>query len=371
MPSPSPRAEPGSTPALRLLGVPVRFHFTFVLLLIFLVLLGLGGSQSTAMTAVYVAALFGSVVLHELGHAVVGRRYGIGTTEIVLYPIGGISRLARQPRAREELWIALAGPAVNLLIAAALLGGLAATGRLQPVAELGHATDANLLERVAVGNLFLGAFNLLPAFPMDGGRVLRSLLARWWPEERATAMAAAAGRALAVAMGLVGLLGGNVLLVFVALFVYLGATQEGVAVRSRALTAGVPVRAAMVTDFRTLSHGESLRAAGELLLATSQQDFPVVAGGTVLGLLTRTALLRAIVSEGPDAYVAGAMDRGFARVRPDDDLAEAMTTMGGVRSCVLVMDGDRLLGLLTAENLTEFLLLRQVRAAWAATHAPG
>jgi CBS domain-containing protein len=205
---------------------------------------------------------------------------------------------------------------------------------------------------------------------MDGGRVLRSLLTRWRSEEDATRLAAAAGRCLAIVMGLVGLLAGNFLLMFVALFVYLGATQEAAAARGRALTAGVPVRRAMVTDFRTLAHGETLRAAGDLLLATSQQDFPVLSGGAVVGLLTRKALLRAMLAEGPDAYVAGAMDRQFARVAPDADLAAAMPLIAAPGGCALVMDGETLVGLLTAENLTEFLLLRQVRETRAALGAP-
>jgi len=193
---------------------------------------------------------------------------------------------------------------------------------------------------------------------MDGGRVLRSLLARWRPEDEATRISAATGQALAILIGLFGLLSGNFILVFIAMFVYLGAQQEGATARGRLLAVGFPVRAAMVTDFRTLNHGDSIRDAGNLLLATSQQDFPVVHGGSVVGLLTRGALIRAMLSQGQDAYVAGAMDRNFVRLPPDMDLSEAFTKTSG--SCALVMDGENLLGMLTAENLSEFLLLRQI-----------
>ncbi|HLK12412.1 MAG TPA: site-2 protease family protein [Candidatus Binatia bacterium] len=357
-----PLGDTGSTGALRFFGIPVRFHFTFVLLFTFLVVAGSGERQSPAMTAVYVVALIASVLLHELGHAATARAFGIRTVEIVMYPIGGLSRLDRRPRPREELWIALAGPAANVALAGAILARLAVRGRLLPPAALLDATDANLPERLAIGNLLLGAFNLLPAYPMDGGRVLRALLALFRPEEEATRLAAAAGRALAVALGLAGLLAGSFLLVFVALFVYLGATQEAAVARGRALTAGATVRAAMITDLRTLSHGQTLRAAGDLLLSSSQQDFPVVHGGRVVGLLTRAALLRATLAEGPDAYVAGVMERDFPRAHPDDDLWQATAAMRGPGACVLVMDGDALVGMLTSENVTEFLLLRQVRA---------
>ncbi len=356
----------GSVGLFKVFGVPIRLHFTFLLLLVFLLFIGIGEKQSGASTAIYILALFGSVLLHELGHALVASRFGIGTTEIVMFPIGGVSRPDRTPRAREELWIALAGPAVNLLIAGAIAFWFWREKGLPPLAHLLEPTDANLMQRIAVGNVILAAFNLLPAYPMDGGRVLRSLLARWRPEDEATKITASVGQALAAGLGLFGLLSANFMLVFIAMFVYLGAAQEGSVARGRILTAGFPVRAAMVTDFRTLEHGATIRDAGDLLLATSQQDFPVMHGGLVVGLLTRAALIRAMLTQGPEAYVAGVMDRNFVRLPPDMDLSEAFPKTNGV--CALVMEGDKLLGLLTAENLSEFLMLRQVTRMQAKEH---
>ncbi|MGH9721690.1 MAG: CBS domain-containing protein, partial [Bryobacteraceae bacterium] len=184
--------------------------------------------------------------------------------------------------------------------------------------------------------------------------------------DEATRIAASAGQFLAIAMGLYGLLSSNFILVFIAMFVYLGAAQEGMAARGRTLAMGHPVRDAMITDFRTLNHGDTIRDAGQLLLATSQQDFPVVHADHVVGLLQRSALLRAMLTEGPDGYVAGAMDRNFPRLSPDMDLADALNAMSG--SCALVMDGDRLAGMLTTENLSEFLVLRQIDVAHARAH---
>jgi Zn-dependent protease/CBS domain-containing protein len=353
---------PGTMGNLRLFGVPIRLHFTFVLLLVFLVSIGIGGKQSAAATAVYILALFASVLLHEIGHVLVARWYGIGTREIVMFPIGGVSRLESQPKARQELLISTAGPLVNLLIAIILL---AMQRNFAPLETLRVPTDANLIQRIAMGNLVLGLFNLLPAYPMDGGRILRSVIAFWKPEEDATQIAASAGQFLAVAMGLFGLLSGNFLLMFVALFVYLGAQQEGAAARGRSLTSGFPVKAAMITDFRTLSHGNTVREAGDLLLSTSQQDFPVMHGDEVIGLLTRSALMRAMLREGPEAYVAGVMERNFPRVSPDMELTAALALLSAAGSSALVMDGARLLGLLTAQNLYEFMLLRQVSLAQA------
>jgi Zn-dependent protease/CBS domain-containing protein len=361
----TPGAEAGSQQAapfrgVRLFGVPVRLHFTFVLLLVFLVTLGIRGGSSAWLNVVYILALFASVVLHELGHVSVARRYGINTLEIVLYPIGGVARLERMPKAKEELWIALAGPAVNVLIAAALFAWLLYVQVPINLSSVANPTDGNLWERIAAGNLILAAFNMIPAFPMDGGRVLRALLARFMSEQKATQLAASAGRMLAIAIGLYGLLNGMFMLLFIALFVYLGATQETAVVVGRALTEGVPVRAAMVTDFRTLHHGNTIREAANLLLATSQQDFPVVLGEQVVGLLGRNALLRGMAVDGPDAYVAGIMERTFPKVPPDMELTETLPLMAE-SACALVMDdNDRLLGLLTRENVSEFLMLRKV-----------
>jgi Zn-dependent protease len=353
---------------LTVFGVPVRLHFTFVLLLLFLLFIGVGGKQSGATTAVYIVGLFASVLAHEFGHALVARRYGIRTLEIVMYPIGGVSRPERPPTAREELWIALAGPTVNLLIAVALLSWVASQQGFVALEKLREPTDANLAERLALGNLTLWLFNLLPAYPMDGGRILRGFLALHRPQEEATRMAAGAGQALAFLMGLAGLLWGNFILVFVALFVYLGAFQEGAAARGRILTSGFPVHAAMITDFRTLNHGDTIRDAANLLLATSQHDFPVMLGDAVEGLLSRAALLRTMMTEGPEAYVAGAMDREFTRVSPDAPLSEVMPLVSGPGSAALVIDENGFLkGMLTSENLSEFILLRQ--AGMAQPHA--
>lgn len=357
----------GSVGLFRIFGVPVRLHFTFVLLLVFLLFIGIGEKQSGRSTAVYILALFGSILLHELGHALVASRFGIATTEIVMYPIGGVSRAARTPRAREELWIALAGPLVNLLIAGGIAFWFWREKQMLPLAKLLEPTDANLAQRIGVGNLILGLFNLLPAYPMDGGRILRSLLARGRPEDEATRITAAIGRTMAILLGLFGLLSANFMLVFIAMFVYLGAAQEGAAAKGRILTAGVSVRAAMVSDFRTLEHGQTIRDAGNLLLATSQHDFPVMHGGEVVRLLTRAALIRAMLSQGPDAYVAGAMDREFLRVPPDMDLSEAFTKTSG--ACALVMEQEKLLGLLTPENLSEFLMLRQIALTQSREHS--
>lgn len=347
----------GSVGSVRLMGVPIRLHFTFVLLLIFLVVIGLGSGQSPANYILFILAMIASVLLHELGHAFVSSRYGIRTLEIVMYPIGGVARTERPAKPWEEFWVSLTGPAVNLLIAALIFGFLYSQNRTLDFLSLGQPSDVNLTDRIALGNLILAGFNLLPAFPMDGGRMLRAVLSRFKSEYDATRIATWSGRMLALSMGLYGFVF-MPMLTFVAFFVYLGAANEGAASRGRNLTQGIPVRAAMMTGYHTLQHGSTIRDAANLLLSTSQQDFPVVHGDQVIGLLGRNALLRGMAMDGPDSYIAGCMDRGYVTISPEQDLAEVLPLMAGAGSCALVMQDGKLLGLLTSENLSQFLLLR-------------
>ena len=354
----NPQQPAQASRAMHIFGVPVRLHFTFVVFIAFLIL-SARGDQSMATNAIYIIAFFASVLLHELGHAGVARRYGIRTLEIVMYPIGGVARLEKAPKAKEELWIALAGPAVNVLIAIALGAWLIYANHPLTPRDLIRPTDENLLTRIAAGNLILALFNMIPAFPMDGGRVLRAIVARFKSEEQATKFAAGAGKLFAIGMGLYALLSGQLILLFIALFVYLAASQETAAVVGRTLTHGVPVRRAMITDFRTLEHGNTIREAANMLLATSQTDFPIVLGQQVIGMLGRNALLRGMAVDGPDAYVAGIMERDFKRLDPDSDLNEALPLMAET-TCALVMQGEKLIGMLTRENLSEYLMLRRV-----------
>jgi Zn-dependent protease/CBS domain-containing protein len=351
----------GTVRGFPLFGVPVRLHFTFLLLVVFLVVTDLGSKQSSSSYAIFLVGLFVSVLLHEMAHAFVAMRFGVRTTEIVMFPIGGLSRMERLLQPSEELWISLAGPAVNLLLSAGIFGymfymhqavAIQLTDLLQP-------TDANALARLAYGNLLLAGFNLLPAFPMDGGRILRALLSYIRPEDQATRTAAWMGRMLAISMCVYGVVTQNFMLVFVAFFIYLGAAQESAAAMGRTLTHGIPVRAAMITEFHTLQHGHTIRDAANLLLSTSQQDFPVIHSEKIVGLLGRNLLLKALAAEGPDAYVAGVMDRDFLSLDPTADLAEVLPLMAQAGRCALIMDENKLLGLLTTDNLSEFLLLRR------------
>ena len=363
--TPRPTAEAGwSLHVATVSGIPIRIHFSFLFIL---ALIAWNSPPNERLSGVLLMlGVFLCVVLHELGHSVVAQRYGIGVAEIVLYPIGGIARMEKLPKPHQELWIALAGPAVNVVIAGLLYVGLSATGMLRP-AELNRMGSANILANLMVINVSLAVFNMIPAFPMDGGRVLRALLALRMGEVRATEIAAGIGQMLAITAGFLVLmnyqrLGANgILYLFICFFVFVGAGQEAAMYRGKALVEGLSVRAAMITDFRTLPVGASLRQATDLLLQTSQQDFPIMNGDDVVGVLPRSSLLRGLAEAGPDAYVAEVMSRDFLVVPPGGDLEEIAADMqSGQNPVVLVMEDGSLKGMVTLENLAELLIVRQL-----------
>ena len=240
-------------------GIPIRLHFTFLL---FLVYVALGGRTGGAgLSVALVLTLFLCVVLHELGHSLVALRFGIPVANITLYPIGGVAQIEKRPSARQELWIALAGPAVNVAIAALLWGILSTQGHLLPpeVVRVGGGGWRGFVEIVFWINISLVLFNMIPAFPMDGGRVFRAILAMNMPPPQATAIAAGIGQLIAVGAGLFAVLHGPLWYLFIAFFVYIGAGQEASSTRQAALMEGVLVRTAMMTDVRTLTVGNTDR----------------------------------------------------------------------------------------------------------------
>lgn len=344
----------------RMLGVDVYVHFTFLLLLGFIgVAHGLAGrSVDAALTGVlFFAGIFLCVLLHEFGHALAARRYGIKTKDITLLPIGGLARLERIPeKPGQELVVALAGPAVNVVIAAGLAVGLWLGSYWQSLSYL-TLTGGNLFERLLLANVFLVGFNLIPAFPMDGGRVLRSLLAMRLGAVRATNLAAAIGKGIAVVFGFVGLFS-NPMLLLIALFVWIGASQEAAAVQMKSAFDGVPVREAMLTQFETLSPQTTLGDASQILLAGSQQDFPVVERGQVVGLLTRERLFEALRDRGESQVVAEVMERSFQVARPDDLLDVVMGQSQPERPAAIpVLHNGRIAGLLTPDNIGELYMI--------------
>lgn len=345
----------------RVAGIDVRIHVTFLALLAWIAWVSYAstGTAAGALDGVLlICVVFAIVVLHELGHALTARRFGIKTRDITLLPIGGVASLERMPdEPRQELLVAIAGPAVNFALALIFAIVAAASGlALRPDAELGAAP---LLVRLIWINLAIGLFNLLPAFPMDGGRALRALLAMRVSDIRATRIAAGLGQALALALGILGLFF-NPVLVFIALFLWMGASGEARLAEAKFVAHGVPVAAAMVHELEAISPELPVAVPLRRVLETFQHDFPVIADGRVVGMLGREAMLRALAADGPEVLVREVMRADPKLVHPSDNLDDAfLQVMAAGEALPVVDDRGRLVGMLTSDSVGEFLLVRE------------
>jgi Zn-dependent protease len=358
------REEPTSRWSWRLgrvSGIAIKMHATFLLLLVWIAMANWAqGPGAVVVSIIFILALFACVVLHELGHALTAQRFGIKTRDITLLPIGGIARLERMPDdPKQELLVALAGPAVNVVIAGVLFGATRLLGDVYVVRPL-EDVRAGFFGTLMAVNIFLVLFNMLPAFPMDGGRVVRALLATRMDYVRATQIAASLGQAMAFMFGFAGLFYiHNPMLLLIAVFVWVGAAQELAGVQLRTNLRDIRVGRAMLTDFRTLAAQDSLASAVEALLAGSQQDFPVVDAGRVLGVLTRRDLLLALAQQRREARIDELMQRDVEPVHPEQELEGLLIRLQNPNSpAIPVVENGHLVGLLTMDNVNELLMIR-------------
>lgn len=332
-------------------------HWTFLLLLGYVGLQEGTNLLAAAQGIGLVLAVFGCIVLHELGHALTARHYGIQTKEITLLPIGGVARLERMPDdPRQELWVALAGPAVNVVIAVALgaiLFGFGAVFRM-PRSVL----EAPFLHTLLYINIGLIIFNMLPAFPMDGGRVLRALLAHWLDYGRATNIAARVGQGMAILFAIASFFGMPMLLL-IGVFVFLGAGAEARNVRSRIMVAGVPVRDAMNPRPVTIPPDATLLQVADHLMTGPQRDFPVVVNERLIGMLRRDELMQALNHGRAGTYVGENITGNGEAADEAEMLDRVLERMGnsGVTSMPVTQEG-RFVGLLTPESIGSFFSLR-------------
>lgn len=359
-------------------GIEVRIHLTFLLLLAFIGIsyYSIGGREAALEGVGFILLLFACVLLHEFGHAIAAKAFGIETPDITLLPIGGVARMQRMPdKPYQELIVALAGPLVNVIIAAVLFIVIGLRVDWEQATNLADPSGS-LLAKLAAVNVMLVLFNLIPAFPMDGGRVLRSLLAMVMGHAKATQIAARIGQGLAFVFGFVGLFV-NPMLIFIALFVYLGASSENAMAQMKEVSTGARVSDAMVTDLTCLGETDTIDGAVEALLRTSHQEFPVVdRDGRVLGILTRDLLIRALRTTGPDTPVVQVMQSCEQVVHPQDHFESAFRLMQENACPALpVVDGSgRLVGLVTTENIGELMMIRSIlkdgdRPAWRQARA--
>ncbi|MDQ3138074.1 MAG: site-2 protease family protein [Gemmatimonadota bacterium] len=348
----------------RIKGTEIKVHVTFLLLLAYFGYLAYreAGTAAALAEMLLLLAFFLCILLHEFGHVTMARRFGVRTPDILLLPIGGVARLERIPDVpRQELLIALAGPAVTLAIILLLFLVALATGQAVVLRDpFGPGTP--FVVRLLVSNLFVLAFNLLPAFPLDGGRVLRALLAYRLGLVRATRIAGTVGQIFAVGLGILGVMMDAPLTMLVAFFIFLGAGSEAGAVATRMAGQGLQVSQMMVTQFQRIPVHATLSQAVDLLLAGEQREFPVVDNlGRTEGMLTRDNLIRGLSQRGPGASVAEAMTPSAPTVAPTLGFQEALDRLraSGLPALPVVDAAGSLVGLLTMDNITDLLLVRR------------
>ena len=367
-------------------GIAIKMHITFPLVLVwaafqFGLLSEQGFSLSGAAFGVVVTLLlFACVVVHELSHSLTAIRMGFPVREIVLLPLGGVAQIERMPeRPAQELLMAIAGPMSNIIIAGILIAiGFALSvdlgrGLLNLVANPTKLGWQDIIAYLIFTNISLAVFNLIPAFPMDGGRVLRAVLATVIPHARATAIAVGVGQGLAWLLGLAGLLSGNLLWILIAIFVYAGASQEGRMIRVKDVLQGLRVRHAFSHGGLTLAPDDPVSHAADLTFGSFQADFPVCAGAvssegrhvcerdSLVGLLTYTDIVRALKQRRPETPVGEVMRVGFPTVGLDEGLFEVQQHMTGAGLDVLpVVDAGHFLGLLTRRDVNEVYQLLSV-----------
>jgi len=350
----------------RLFGVAIRVHITFVM---FLVWIGLAafhsrGAEAALESVVYIVLIFVCVIMHEFGHILVARRYGIETDEVTLLPIGGVASLHRMPDTpSRELAVAIAGPLVNLVIAAALVVAIGVSTFSPAGMEDLANPGLSMLERLAAANLILALFNLIPAFPMDGGRVLHALISLRTGDARATDIAATIGQACAFGLGLIGLFGYPILL-FVAIFVYVAAAEEAKLSHVRQALAGLMVGEVMETEAMTIPLHATLKEAVDLLLATPQDDFPLVdAFGKPVAATTRSEIIAALRSQDPQAPLPSRPAATIRAVETADKALQALSDARVGALCVIDAEGV-FVGLLPRQALAEAMMIRAAQPSW-------
>lgn len=355
-----------SIPAGRIFGIEFRIHLTFLFLLAFVWMTesAAHGQADAGRGLALVGIIFGSVVVHELAHALVARREGVPVKSIILLPIGGVTMLDDSRtlaentavRWRRDLRIALVGPLMNIFLAAVAVLVLATAAPRVPIWQWPFLSSNYLLRSIVWANLYIAALNLLPAYPMDGGRVLRALLSRQMDSVRATRRAILIGQIFAVAFILVGLRW-NIWLTMVGFFLFLAAQLEERSIVFQSVLETVHMDDIMLTDFATLSPADTLEDALDKAVHTLQDDFPVIRGGDMVGVVSRQNILHALRSDG-NGYVQSVMSRMFEVAGRRESLASAFRKLTARNlSIIPVVEEERLVGIVTLQNLMHSISL--------------
>tara|TARA_R110002167_G_scaffold90933_1_gene244609 strand:+ start:16 stop:1101 length:1086 start_codon:yes stop_codon:yes gene_type:complete len=349
-------------------GIKIEVHWTFMLLLVWVVFSELqrGGTLITSLFSVsLLLILFVCVVLHELGHALVAKRFNTKTQKITLLPIGGMATMDSIPeKPGQEMLVALAGPAVNLAIALVLyllvpVQAYLAMEPAQILETLNTLSPQTFLFYLFVANVMLVVFNLVPAFPMDGGRVLRSLLALWMDRVQATRIAAGLGEFMAVIFFFLGVLF-NPFLILIALFIFISAYGENQMVAQASLLEGHTVKEAMLTNLTKLHPENSMREVVDAVMAGSETDFIVIDRDKIVGVLyNKQIIAHARESE---KLVEEVMQRSYKTVETGTEIKKVLALMGSEkRNFFPVVLDQQLVGAIDMNNISEYMLLKATK----------
>jgi len=345
-------------------GIKLFIHWTFLILIAWVLFtqLSQGSTLLQALWPVgFILAVFACVTLHEYGHALAARRYHVATRRITLLPIGGIASLEKMPeKPIEELVVAAAGPLVNVVIAAIIYIVLLVTNvELSLPTELSQMNISNFLPMLMSINILLVVFNLIPAFPMDGGRILRSLLAMRMDRVKATRWASSIGQIFAILFALWGLISGNPFIIFIAVFIYLGAQAEYQNLASTTLISGYKARDITMHKFTALHPYDRLSRVVEIMLDSQEERFVVLDNNQVVGTLTKRDIIEGLNQEGPDMPIQQAMKKEIQTITEDTSLEEAMSIFQQKGISILpVMRSEQFIGLLDMENIKEFIQIQ-------------
>lgn len=356
----------GSLKLGNIAGIGIFIHWTFTLLIFYIIFsnyrAGHSGEQ-IVWTLLFIMSIFVTVFLHELGHALAAKKYNIKTKDITLLPIGGLARLDSIPeKPKEELIVAIAGPAVNIVLA--LITSFFIT--IPDVNDLtiqlaGGVNQSNFFLNFFIVNIWLAVFNLIPAFPMDGGRVLRALLSMKFERHIATNIAARIGQLLAVGFVFLGFLS-NPFLVFIGLFIFLGAQAEATYTHAKSMLVGYKVKDALMKDFKMIDKGETVKEAVQMLLNGQCKNFLITENSKPIGTLSRDEIIKALSGKGENEIIHNVMNKNLVFLNADSSLENAYQQVYEQKSTLIpVIENNNLIGVLDTENILEFIMVKNAQ----------
>lgn len=345
-------------------GIRISVHWTFLLIIAWIIFLNLqqgANTQEVIFSVLFILAIFICVVIHELSHSLTARRYGIPTKSITLLPIGGLADLQKMPeKPKQEFAVSVAGPLSNIAIALIITIALLITNNFNLSSYYFQSlTGKNFFIILMFANLMLAVFNLLPAFPMDGGRIFRSLMAMYFTREKATYVAMNIGKFFAFGLAILGVFV-NPFLIFIAIFIFIGAQKEYEQIRYTSVLTGYQVQDILMHEFTTLKEDETLRKAVDLLLDTPEQRFVIIdEENRVKGILTRNNIIQGLSEQGEDLKIRQVMNRYITTFEPQTSLEHAFQIMRNQRiAMVPIVENERLVGIIDMDNINEFIMVR-------------